>query len=351
MRAFFLKYIKPLGGLAAGLVCILIFIAFRIFPSLADSIYGQGIYPLVRFLLDFSFGLLSFPAVYLFVLLTIILLIRWLITKSLKNKMRDLLNFTGVVVALFYVLWGFNYARPSIQTRYALHTHTISDAALRVFTLNCIDSLNALRSRLPAQLKLQKPEQTEVQKLQKLVHNEANIHGFNVANNLRSREIRPAGVLRKWGISGIYFPFSGEGLVECNHNLLEKPFIIAHEMAHGFGITDEGEANLLAYLASVKSDNELVKYSAHLAMWQYLRFEIRNRTLFETDSLRKKLNDLVIKDLQFIREDQMLYPEWFPNLSEQVNDAYLKTHGIEEGTDAYQSLPVLFLKYKKAAQQ
>jgi len=340
-----------MGGLAAGLICILIFIVFRIFPSLAESIYGQGIYPLVRFLLDFSFGLLSFPAVYLFVLLIIILLIWWLITKSLKSKMIGLLNFAGVVVALFYVLWGFNYARPTIQSKYQLKEHFISDEAISAFAFQCIDSLNSVRERLPVQLNRQKTNYAKIAELQVLVHAASSKHEYDVANNLHCREIVPAGVLRKWGISGIYFPFTGEGLAELNHNALEKPFILAHEMTHGFGITDEGEANLVAYLACLQSDNDMENYSAHLAMWQYLLYEIRSRELYETDSLRSKLSNLVLIDLQFIREDQKLYSEWIPNLSEQVNDAYLKTHGVEDGTDAYQSLPLLFLKYKKATQK
>jgi len=349
MRAFFLKYIKPWSGLTLGIVCILVFAICRMFPSTTESIYGRILFPAVRFLLDFTFGLLAFPAIYLFLPILLFLLIYWFRVKGFKNKIRGLFNFTGYILMLFYLLWGFNYARPSIQTKHALHRLQISNDELSNFTLNCIDSLNFIRNSLTHHLNLKNLEQSEVKELQTVVHIEAMKNGFNVANNLRTREISPPGVLRKWGISGIYFPFTGEGLVEYHHNMYEKPFILAHEMSHGFGIADEGEANLLAYLACIASDNKLVKYSAHLAMWQYLHYEIRKRALFDSNFLQTKLSESVLNDLQIIREDQILYPEWFPNLSEHVNDAYLKTHGIEDGTEAYQSLPMLYLKYKKAA--
>src|SRR5690606_21319492 len=87
--------------------------------------------------------------------------------------------------------------------------------------------------------------------LEDLVRSEMkkNLHllGLNNRGFPRTKEFFPAGLLRKLGIMGIYFPFTGESYIDPSLHLLEKPFTIAHEMAHSFGITNEGEANFAAW--------------------------------------------------------------------------------------------------------
>jgi hypothetical protein len=60
------------------------------------------------------------------------------------------------------------------------------------------------------------------------------------------------------------------------------------------------------------------------------------------------LSEEVINDFAFIRQERLKYGEWIPGLSDHVNDFYLKSHGVEDGVEAYLSLPALYLKYKKA---
>jgi hypothetical protein len=45
---------------------------------------------------------------------------------------------------------------------------------------------------------------------------------------------------------------------------------MAHEIAHTRGVANEGEANLVALLATVASDDPRFQYSGWLYLWSYL---------------------------------------------------------------------------------
>lgn len=66
------------------------------------------------------------------------------------------------------------------------------------------------------------------------------------------RVLEPAGCLLVFGTAGIFWPFSGEGYVDSGLDSLVIPFTMAHEFAHGFGWTDEGNAILLLYWPAEK---------------------------------------------------------------------------------------------------
>ena len=66
------------------------------------------------------------------------------------------------------------------------------------------------------------------------------------------------------GISGIYFPFTGEANVNVDipHSLL--PATTCHEMAHQRGFAREDEANYIAWITCSSNDNPEFKYSGTL---------------------------------------------------------------------------------------
>lgn len=348
MRAFFLNFIKPIGGFLAGVFSLFLFLVLLALPNYTEGVYGQLVYPIIRFLVHYTFGLLPFTGLYLLVLILLVLIYRWFKIEGWKKRMLAFANFAGISMALFYLIWGFNYARPNIQQRLSLSSDAISDEEVIQMTLQCSNDLNSTR----AQINFEKADFTidsqELEQLKSEVSAIAQLHGYKTINKVKHRELLPDGLLRRLGLVGIYIPFTGEGLVEKSHNLFEKPSIIAHESAHGFGITNEGEANLLAYIACIQSDELLFQYNGHIAMWQNLRFEVLSRNLLNRDSLMNLLSEQVKEDFLVIRQDQLKYSEWIPGLSEYVNDFYLKSHGVEDGVEAYLSLPALYLKYKKA---
>jgi len=62
--------------------------------------------------------------------------------------------------------------------------------------------------------------------------------------------------MRKVGVAGIYMPFTGESYCDGTFPEVVKVFIKAHEMSHGYGVADEGEADYFAYKAL--SENQII---------------------------------------------------------------------------------------------
>lgn len=326
---------------------ILAHLFFKSFPGVCESVYGQVFYPSLRIILDYTIGLLDIPLVYILILLCLTFLLKFL--KNLKNlrydwfsKILSIINFWAWVVSLFYILWGFNYDRPDLKSKLELQpTFEITEReSLFNKCINEIKALPYLRIALSHEID------------SKLNHEYKNVQrdllgsiGYNVAGRPKVKRLLPNGILRRFGISGIYLPFTGQGNIDGSLLNLEYPFIAAHELAHANGITDEGEASLVAYLTCANSSNETLKYSAQIYLLRNLLYQAQH-----TDSLKhkmwlKKVPVKVKSDIVRIKENALRYPDLFPNLSDQINDAYLKANGIESGSKSYGDLVDLIIAY------
>lgn len=78
------------------------------------------------------------------------------------------------------------------------------------------------------------------------------------------------------GYDGVYFPFS----LEANYNTyisdIRYPHVACHELAHLKGYIYEDEADFIAYLACVGSDDEQLQYAGFLGVLHYIDSDYRN---------------------------------------------------------------------------
>ena len=77
------------------------------------------------------------------------------------------------------------------------------------------------------------------------------------------------GVFSALGIAGLYFPFTGEALVNGDDLPDTLPFTICHELAHQAGFAREEDANYCAFLACEAGGDSLFCYSACFTMLLY----------------------------------------------------------------------------------
>ena len=160
------------------------------------------------------------------------------------------------------------------------------------------------------------------------------------------KQFRPEGTLRKLGIFGIYFPFTGEGYLDPSLHPLEKSFTMAHELAHGFGITNEGEANFMAWLICSESEQSFIRYAATLKLFRY-----QLNDLYRMDEegyllLVKNIPEIIKRDIREIQESNKAIRPYSVELSRKSNDLYLKTQGVKEGVKSYAQLPMLVHAWK-----
>ncbi len=125
------------------------------------------------------------------------------------------------------------------------------------------------------------------------------IEGVKLPNSKPIVASRAASYL---GILALYLPHTSEVCINTDIPSYLIPVSLAHEYAHFVGVFSEGEANFLAYVASLASGDRYAIYSASLSTLQYILSDIA-RLDFETyTKLYNLLSDRAKLDLENYRD-------------------------------------------------
>ena len=149
-------------------------------------------------------------------------------------------------------------------------------------------------------------------------------------------------------ITGIYTYFTGEANVNVAFPDYTLPFTAAHELAHQRGMARENEANFVAFLVCAASDDPYISYSGYLNLFEYV-----SNALYLADSARYAevialLDERVIGELRAYSAFFEAYRDSAAaDLSDAVNDTYLKFHGNKAGTASYGLVVDLAVAYRK----
>jgi len=312
-------------------------------PAELESIYGEGIYPAVRAFFSITTGWLPFPTLSLVGILAIILFYRTAFIPLRRNTwtwgslLAAILSTAGAIVFLFYTLWGFNYGRESIASRMSIDAAPLDSAALTpefvMATIDLVTWTATHEDEIRMKISSIDPhlEKSLISGLLPVLQ-EA---GFPTSKTPRGRLIRPKGILLRFSTAGIYIPYTGEGHVDAGMLPVQIPFTMSHELAHGYGVTDEGECNFLAYLACSRSDDPIIRYSALMGYWRYVAFDYRRHFREEYNTAYEKLPNLVKETMDAIHENNKKYPDIMPHVRNAVYDSYLRSNGISEGLVSY----------------
>lgn len=131
-------------------------------------------------------------------------------------------------------------------------------------------------------------------------------------------------------LTGIYSFFTGEANVNVHFPDYCIPFTVAHELAHQRGIARENEANFIAFLSCISSDNAYVRYSGYLNMYEYIASAL-NKTDKDSLSAVYAITDArIMGEMRAYREFYLENQnELLGRISGFVNDKYLKAQGTE----------------------
>ena len=155
-------------------------------------------------------------------------------------------------------------------------------------------------------------------------------------------------VMSHMHITGIYSFFTGEANINVAFPDYTIPFTAAHEMAHQRGIAREDEANFIAYLVCIGSDDPYIRYSGYLNMYEYV-----SNALYRADT---DLYSEARGGLNYAVQYEMLaYNEFFKQyqgstisqVSQTVNNAYLQMQGTP-GTQSYGMVVDLAVAYYRS---
>jgi len=277
-----------------------------------ENIYGNGIFPKIRWLLDYTFGSLPFSGFYFLIGLVLSLAFFYL-RKAFRRGWKTLLFqfITGtlqlacLIVIFFYVLWGFNYDRFRLIEKMNFEGQAYSDSLLLKYVEQQIDQLNTLSE---TELKVYDFHFPEIEKeIRSEAVSIAQKYGYTTSGKVQCRQLLPKGVLMRIGTAGFYSPLTGECNIDAGLHPAEKPFVMAHVFFHGLGVGGEGECNFLAYLLCHASAHPLIQYSGELEFWRYI-----SRDLYRMDKemyldYLKQISPAVRDHLIEIRENGKVF--------------------------------------------
>lgn len=149
-------------------------------------------------------------------------------------------------------------------------------------------------------------------------------------------------------ISGMYTYFTGEANLNTNYPYFVNVYTVAHEMAHQRGIARENEANFMAYLVCITSDDPYMQYSGYLNMYEYLANPLYTASQELYYKARASLDTRVRYDLSCYSDFFEKYRDNIAaDVSDTVNNTYLKVQGTKEGSKSYGMVVDLAVAYHR----
>lgn len=359
-----LKRIYLLGLFPFSLT--LIFIA-KNSSYFAEQIYAKHLYKWVSQIISTISGFFPFSITELIVIglpiISLLLFLRFIVrvAKDKQNRSflasKGILNFfcmISIALFLFIIFGGLNYYRYPFSHYSDLEITDSSVEDLYNLTQNLAMQANELRGQA---------ENTDNNGVFQLSANMYRIAGKAdnamtklsktypiLAGNYGSpKPILLSAFMSKTEITGLFFPFTMEANVNIHVPDYSIPATMLHELAHLRGFMREDEANFIAYLAGMESEDAELQYSSTM-----LALVTAGNALYDQDKdlyfkIRSQFSEEVIKDIR----DNSSYWQQFDDtaistLSNQINDTYLKVNAQSDGVQSYgRMLDLLLAKYKQ----
>ena len=146
-------------------------------------------------------------------------------------------------------------------------------------------------------------------------------------------------------ITGVYSFFTGEANINVAFPDYTIPYTAAHELAHQRGIAREDEANFMAFLVCIASDDPYIRYSGYLNLYEYVASALYQAS---PELYREAYRILSVQ----VKDEMSAYSAFFEKyrdstaseVSETVNNTFLIIHGTE-GTKSYGMVVDLAVAY------
>jgi hypothetical protein len=268
------------------------------------------------------------------------------------------------VVLAFYALWGLNYARADLPTRLgwaespdrggsmanesaAQELTRLAEQLVRGANAEYLNATGSSDLGRPSGMSDARATDRALEDSLAELSGTLRWSGLNALGRGPVKPVMASGIMSRLGISGIYFPLTGEANVNRMTPASQLPLSMAHEKAHQRGITSEDEANFVGFLAAASSDDPYARYSALLFAQRQLLNELY---VMEPE----KTAELVAERLPGVQRDVDAAADYWRQFDgpprraqETINDTYLRINGVEGGIDSYQMSARLLVRWAR----
>jgi hypothetical protein len=356
--------------LGVGLGFFLLFNLLALAPGATEVLYATSVGPLIARVLSHVTGVFPFSvAELLYVAYPIWLIVLGVVAiRTVRSGQRRLKNAlvggslrlardAGILLTLFYVLWGFNYARDPLDARLGWEPlENVDVEELIRLTTEAVEASNAayleLHETEDAGSPTAEPEdgaalEAALEEGWRRAAQVLNLPGSMTSSRGRVKRMLLSPVFARLGVTGFYFPFTAEAHVRRGLPAVTLPNSMAHEKAHQRGTGPESEANFLGYVVGTLSDHPHARYAAVMFAQRQLASALFAASPSDWQELAKQRLPGVRRDL----EDMYEYFQQFQGVGTEVgrvvNDQYLKANRVRSGVLSYQGSIGLLIAYSR----
>lgn len=276
----------------------------------------------------------------------------------IKNSLLNILSIISIAYFLFIILWGLNYNRIPLETtliesynlKYNKSISSIDKTKEGLANLYefLIENANEARKLVKSSNGIMKANTDYKGIINRAYLGYESILDFlpNLSGNYsNAKYVMSSKLMCYTGITGIYFPFTGEANVNIAILDIYIPSTTLHEMAHQRGYASEDEANFIAYLASINHPDIDFKYSGYILALNHTANALYSVDYDTYVTLSKNISEDVLDDLKNNRDFWDKYEGKIDDISNEINNTYLKANGVSEGVKSYGKMVDLLLTY------
>lgn len=334
-------------------------------PELVERFYSGFFFQYIGRIIaifnkPFGFSLAEIGLIVLAILLFIWLL--WVAQKAWNGYITpfDLVAYLlyraiwagGVVMLLFLLLWGFNYQRQALATNLNLEGRETRPGELEAICALMISRLNASYDAARAKQDWSNDKGMPLSRKQLYDALEASYQSLSMLGRASEGGFGPpkpltlSPLLSRFGISGIYSPFTGEANYNEEAPACDLPYVIAHEKAHQRGYAREDEANFIGFLACVTAQDAFIRYSGYLQAMPRVMNVLATTNEDEYRVLLSRIGQGARSDLQtraafwHRRESRVL-----GEVARKTNNTYLRVNRVRSGIANYDEVTALIINY------
>lgn len=345
---------------ALAALSALLYVTFLISPSFSDF-FNENISPFIRVPLAMLTGWIPFSLAELFLLFAPFAVVSLVILgiKKYSSSWRHVAVYCLTIVSLAaYVFTTFTlgfvpaYRGSTLDVKMGLDKQPVSADELYETAAIVVKELNELQGRISysesTDFSIMPYGYDELnEKLLEAYETASEKYDFINTFDSRIKRVMLSEPMTYTHISGVYTFFTGEANINTNFPDYTLPFTAAHELAHQRGIAREDEANFVAFLVCICSDDDYIRYSGYLNLYEYLSGPLGRANKDYYTVIYYSLPENILFEM---RAYSSFFDKYRDNIvekvSEKVNDSFLTINGTE-GTRSYGMVVDLAVAYYK----
>lgn len=344
--------------LGLALLSTAILLTARLSPSFA-IFFDKYISRNVRALLAFISNPLPFSAAEALIILSPVI-ITLVIVYAIKKRSASVCSFLSffvtlisrfsLVFTLFVFSFGVEYHTPPIYERLEINNDSVTADELKKTASILVSEINNRVNGINFSSNGASKLPYSLSEMSDILVSSANAlnqkYGFVQSLKSRVKPVFFSVPLSYLHTTGIYSFFTGESNLNVDFPDYTLPYTAAHELAHQRGIARENEANFIAFLVCLNSEDEYIKYCSYLNMFEYVATALYN----ENPTAYYEIFTLLSAKAKGELSAYSTFYDKYRNseasqISTSLNDAYLKANGTKEGTKSYGLVVELAVSY------